>query len=253
MSELSGKAASVAGPARFPEQEEAEERQEDVTPEHHAGVAGGEVVRGDHLVDVPDRGTPAEAGQRGDDADAQSAIRTEGHEAHHGKSEAGPTDLGLERALFPADELCRHITEENVTDEVVEKTHTDAEEEEPTQHGLGGTSGGSRRRGTQNFHAGDDQAKDGEGQGEIGERESDERGHGNGLQEWGGWCLVWPPRRILKPARLLHELVAFGLQHDFSEDEVRRGVYGLEDKVGSGRDRNHFVALHGHVDLVPER
>ena len=108
-----------------------EQGEEDAAPEHDAGVAGGEVVRGDHLVDVAAGRAPAEAGKGGDDADAQRAIRMESQEAHHGKSEAGPTDLGLERALFPADELCRHITEENVTDKVVEKTHPDAEEEEP--------------------------------------------------------------------------------------------------------------------------
>ena len=49
------------------------------------------------------------------------------------------------------------------------------------------------------------------------------------------------------------QLVAFRLQDDFGQHKVRRGVDGLENKVGRGGDRDHFVALHRHVDFVPER
>ena len=43
------------------------------------------------------------------------------------------------------------------------------------------------------------------------------------------------------------------LEDDFGQHEMWRGVERLEDEVGSGRDGDHFVALHGHVDAIPER
>ena len=135
-------------------------------------------MRRDHLVDVPDGRAPAEAGEGGDDADTQRAIRTEGHEAHHGKSEAGPTDLGLERALLPADEFCRHVTEENVADEVVEKRHADAEEKKPTQDGLGRAARRVGWCGAEDLGGGNEESEHREGKGEVREGEGEESGHG---------------------------------------------------------------------------
>jgi hypothetical protein len=43
------------------------------------------------------------------------------------------------------------------------------------------------------------------------------------------------------------------LEDDFGEDEMRRGVDRLHDEIRGSGDRDHLVALHGHVDAVPER
>lgn len=53
--------------------------------------------------------------------------------------------------------------------------------------------------------------------------------------------------------RDLNELVALGLHDDLAQHEVRRGVDGLQNQIRSGRDGDHFVALDGHLDFVPER
>jgi hypothetical protein len=52
---------------------------------------------------------------------------------------------------------------------------------------------------------------------------------------------------------LSNELVRLGLHDDLAEHEVGRGVDGLEDERGGCGGGDHFVALDGHLDVVPER
>lgn len=46
--------------------------------------------------------------------------------------------------------------------------------------------------------------------------------------------------------------MALGLHHDFAQDEVGWGIEGLQDKVGGGRDGDHFLTHHGHRDRIPK-
>ena len=55
------------------------------------------------------------------------------NEAERGEAEARGADLELERAVRPADEPRRHLSEEDVEDRVVEIEHADRPEHEPRQ------------------------------------------------------------------------------------------------------------------------
>ena len=171
-------ALTQRGSAGFPEKKETKEGKKDIIPEHASGVARGEIVGGDDLVDVADGGAEHETSHCGHGADAQCTVWPEGHEAEHGISEAGPTDFRLERALRPADELGDGFTEKHVADEVVEKRHADAEEKKPTQDGFGRAARRVGWCGAEDLGGGNEEAEQCEGKGEVREGEGEESGHG---------------------------------------------------------------------------
>src|SRR5579862_724004 len=107
----SGEAASVGrcrsastDPVLQPKQREAEHREENVHIEAQAGVAGSEVMRIYHLIDVPGGSAEVEHGRARNGRQPQIEAPEGGEESDHGKSEACRADLELERAVGPADE-----------------------------------------------------------------------------------------------------------------------------------------------------
>ena len=140
---------------------------------------------------MADGGTPTETGQRGDDADTQSAIRAEGHETQNGVAEAGPADFRLERALRPADETGCHVAEENVADGVVQIRHADPEEKLPAQDGFRGAAGRAGLCGAEDLDGGEEEGGDGEGEREVRKGEGEERGHLFGVARKRGGGELW--------------------------------------------------------------
>src|SRR5438105_4452654 len=103
-----------------PEKYEAQDRNQEIAVENDAGVAGGKIVRRDHLIDVHAGRTPQKA-RRGDDGgEPQVEAAFEGPEAHHRHAQAGEANLRLEWTVVPADKGRRLLPEEDVHDEIVE-------------------------------------------------------------------------------------------------------------------------------------
>ena len=128
-------------------------------------------------MDVPDGGAPQEHRRAEDRGEPHHAVALEGEKADGGEAETGVADLGLERAVGPADEARRHLAEEDVEDEVVEVAEADREQDEVGEQLLRHVGAreavrlagdGDRRR---------DQPQDEERQGEIPQRECDQLGH----------------------------------------------------------------------------
>src|SRR5262249_31220854 len=101
--------------------------------EDHAGIAGGEIVRGDHLANVAAGG--AEREDAGWDHRAKTEVEASpgGEEANDREAETCRADFDLEQAVRPADERGCLPTEKDVCDEVVEVGDADCEEEIPRQ------------------------------------------------------------------------------------------------------------------------
>src|SRR3954465_7650742 len=98
---------SVGGgrqPALQPQKYEPDDRGQDVAVKNDAGVAGSEIARRDHLVDVDAGGAPEEAGRAEDSREPHVEAAFERQQADSGKTEAGKAHLQLERTVGPPDE-----------------------------------------------------------------------------------------------------------------------------------------------------
>ena len=94
-----------------PEKYEAHDRNQDIAVKNDAGIAGGEIVRRDHLIDVPRGCAPEEAGGPDDGRESQIEASPERQQSHHRKAEAGEADLQLEGTVLPSDEARRQFPE----------------------------------------------------------------------------------------------------------------------------------------------
>src|SRR5262245_1200439 len=103
-----------------PEKYEAGDRNQDIAVKNDAGIAGGEIVRRDHLIDVTAGRAPEEAGRPNDGREPQIEASPERQQSHQRKAEAGEADLQLEGAVLPSDEARRQSSEKDVQDEIVE-------------------------------------------------------------------------------------------------------------------------------------
>ena len=85
-----------------PEKYEAHDRNQDIAEKNDAGIAGGEIVRRDHLIDVPPGRAPKEAGGPDDGREPKIEASPERQQSHQRKAEAGEADLQLEGTVKPA-------------------------------------------------------------------------------------------------------------------------------------------------------
>src|SRR6476646_7518796 len=106
-------------PALQPQKYEPDDRDQDVAVKNDAGVAGSEIARRDHLVDVDAGGAPEEAGWAEDSREQHVEAAFERQQADSGKTEAGKADLELERTVGPADEGRGRLPEEHMDDEII--------------------------------------------------------------------------------------------------------------------------------------
>src|SRR3954454_21708058 len=93
-------------PALQPQKYEPDDRGQDVAVKNDAGVAGSEIARRDHLVDVAGGGAPKETGRAEDSREPHVEAAFERQHADSGKTEAGKAYLQLERTVGPPDERC---------------------------------------------------------------------------------------------------------------------------------------------------
>jgi len=91
-----------------------DQRKQDIAPEDNAGIAGREIVGGDHLVDMAARRSKHEDAGADDRRETKVEARERGEEPHDGEAEAGGTDLELKRAVGPTDEMRRQRCRDTV-------------------------------------------------------------------------------------------------------------------------------------------
>src|SRR3954451_1434911 len=104
-----GPTRDVRKPALQPQKYEPDDRGQDVAVKNDARVAGSEIARRDHLIDVDAGGAPQEAGRAEDSREPQVEAAFERQQADSGKTEAGKAHLQLEWTVGPPDEGCgRH-------------------------------------------------------------------------------------------------------------------------------------------------
>src|SRR5262249_38087688 len=103
-----------------PEKYEAHDRNQDIAVKNDAGIAGREIVRRDHLIDVNAGRAPEKAGGPDDGREPQIEASPERQQSHHCKAETGKADLQREGTALPADEARRQLPEKHVQDEIVE-------------------------------------------------------------------------------------------------------------------------------------
>ena len=152
--------------------------------ENYSSIAWREIAGADHLVDVAAGGAEQKQRRPHNRRQAKVEAAAKGQEAHHREAEAGETDLELERAVRPADELRAHLAEERVHHEIVEEAHADREQEEPGEQGLDHDRRRKRLRRAQERNAGGDQSDHQEGEREVREEETNDVFHGTFSSRW---------------------------------------------------------------------
>src|SRR6476661_8167356 len=88
-------------PALQPQKYEPDDRDQDVTVKNDPGVAGSEIARRDHLVDVDAGGAPQEAGWAEDSREPHVEAAFERQKADSGETEAGKAHPMKAAAVFP--------------------------------------------------------------------------------------------------------------------------------------------------------
>src|SRR3954454_10835114 len=89
-------------PALQPQKYEPDDRGQDVAVKNDACVAGSEIARRDHLVDVDAGGAPEKAGGPENSREPHVEAAFERQQADSGKTEAGKAHLQLERTVGPS-------------------------------------------------------------------------------------------------------------------------------------------------------
>lgn len=126
---------------------------------------------------MPRRGAEREArraNHRGDPHGARAAKRQEPDDR---KPEAGEPDLALKRAVGPANERGRDVTEEHVHHEVHEVREPDREQAEVRERHTRGRSDGARAWQPRDRDGSDDKSGGGQRQSEVFEQASDDDFH----------------------------------------------------------------------------
>jgi hypothetical protein len=113
-----------------PQERKADDRDQNVHIENHAGIARREIACCDHLVNVPARGAKEKQRRADYGGEPQVEAAPASQKTDGGEAEACESDLRLERTVRPADKARCHFTEEGVQDEVVEKAETHREYQE---------------------------------------------------------------------------------------------------------------------------
>jgi hypothetical protein len=109
------------------QQQETKERDKYVRPENYTCIAGCEIMGNDHLAHMADSGSKRENSGSHDGRETKVKASERSQEPDGSEAEARHADFELEWAVGPADESCRHFTEEHVHNEIVKIVEADAE------------------------------------------------------------------------------------------------------------------------------
>lgn len=140
-------------PALQPKQHETDHRDHYVCIEDHTGVPGLKVLGFNHLVDVPARCTEEE--DRGADHCGEPEIETttKGEKPDNREAQTCETDLSLKRTVLPTHKTGRHLAEEGVHHEIIEKAEAYGKKKEIGEQLLDDNRRRQRMRSTQEREA----------------------------------------------------------------------------------------------------
>jgi hypothetical protein len=102
-------------------------REEEISPKHHPGIARRKIVIRDHVINVTASRAPKEERRPDHGRNPTSPLRSQSKKPDGRKAETGKTDFGLKRTGAPADEVRSHLRKEDVYNEIVEIVKADRE------------------------------------------------------------------------------------------------------------------------------
>src|SRR5438093_9239356 len=105
---------------RQPQKQESDNRNHDAHWENHSHITRREIMRDDHLANVPRSCAPGERRRGYKRCKSKRQASFECNHSCNTHTQTCESNFCLERTVFPTNEFCRQITNEDMEDEIHE-------------------------------------------------------------------------------------------------------------------------------------